>query len=538
MGFITMSADELTRLRVIQDLIARRITPRHAAEFLGLTSRQIRRLRRRFVDLGPGGLVSLQRGKPSNRRMPLDFKQKVVVLLRTHYADFGPTFASQKLNERHRISLSAETVRSWMKEEGLWVDRKARRKPVHQPRRRRECYGELVQIDGSEHWWFEDRGPQCTLLVYIDDATSRLMQLKFVQSESAFSYFAATAEYLECHGKPIAFYSDKHSVFRVTRKSALVGDGMTQFGRALHDLNIDIICANTPQAKGRVERANRTLQDRLVKELRLKQISTMEEANKFLPEFIEDYNRRFGKDPGNPKDLHRPMNPEDNLREAFAWREERTVSSSLTLQYDKVVFLLEPNDFTRELARKRVTVNDYPDGRLVITYHGRPLAYGTFDKVRQITQGAIVDHKRLGAALAVIKQGQEQNGAHRSQHGPRRLDQNDSIFSRPSEPISALRKKRRVKKAALKKATQNVAFLSPDSDTTLRKRVVGRSSRLPVDFDPSSPDPSWERELLLMERRNLNADRELMLLNRRRYASQRKHLKALEVQKHQDKLAA
>ena len=137
--------------------------------------------------------------------MPIDFKQQVVALLRVNYSDFGPTFASQKLSERHRISLSAETVRSWMKEEGLWVDRKARCKPVHQPRSRRECYGELVQIDGSEHWWFEDRGPQCTLLVYIDDATSRLMQLKFVQSESAFSYFAATAEYLERHGKTHCF---------------------------------------------------------------------------------------------------------------------------------------------------------------------------------------------------------------------------------------------------------------------------------------------------------------------------------------------
>ncbi|MBB6146845.1 hypothetical protein HNQ77_004826 [Silvibacterium bohemicum] len=428
-----------------------------------------------------------------------------------------------------------------MKEEGLWVDRKARRKPVHQPRSRRECYGELVQIDGSEHWWFEDRGPQCTLLVYIDDATSRLMQLKFVQSESAFSYFAATAEYLERHGKPIAFYSDKHSVFRLTRKGALSGNGMTQFGRVLHDLNIDIICANTPQAKGRVERANRTLQDRLVKELRLRQLSTMDEANQFLPEFMEDYNKRFAKDAANPKDLHRPIRSEENIREAFAWREERTVSGSLTLQYDKVVFLLEPNDFTRELARKRVTVSDYPDGRLVITYNGRPLSYSKFDTLRQVTQGAVVDNKRLGAALAVIKQGQERNGAHRSQHGPRRLDQNDSIFSRPSESISALRKKRRAQKNAIKKATQNVAFLSIERDTTPSKRVVDRSSRLPVGFDPSnpiaSPDLLWERELLLMERRNLNADRKRMLLNRRRYNSQ-KNLKAMDVQEHQDKQAA
>lgn len=524
-----MSADELTRLRVIQDLTARRLTPRHAAQLLGLTGRQIRRLRRRLLEFGPRGLASLHRGKPSNRKMPVDFKQKVVELLKTHYADFGPTFASQKLSEQHRISLSAETVRAWMKEAGLWADRKARRKPVHQPRYRRECYGELVQIDGSEHWWFEDRGPQCTLLVYIDDATSRLMQLKFAQSESAFSYFSATSEYLERHGKPIAFYSDKHSIFRVTRKGAVAGDGMTQFGRALHELNIDIICANTPQAKGRVERANRTLQDRLVKELRLRQISTMEEANKFLPEFMEDYNRRFGKEPANPKDLHRPLSPEENLREAFAWREERTVSGSLTLQYDKMVFLLEPNEFTRDLARKRVTVNDYPDGRLVITYNGRPLLYSKFDKVRQVTQGAIVDNKRLGAALSVIKQCQEQNGVYRSLHGPRRLDQNDSIFSRPSEPLSALRKKRRTRKAAMKKATGNIISLPAKADATPEESVAERSTRLPIDFNPAkpiaSPDPFWECELLLMEQHNREIDRERMLLNRRRYASRKRRLK-------------
>ena len=150
--------------------------------------------------------------------------------------------------------------------EGLWLDRKQR---VHQPRHRRECVGELVQVDGCEHWWFEDRGSQCTLLVFIDDATSRLMHLQFVESESTFAYFHAARAYLEAWGKPVAFYSDKHGVFRVNHPGALGGDGMTQFGRALHALNIDIICANSSQAKGRVERAHKTLQDRLVKELRL-----------------------------------------------------------------------------------------------------------------------------------------------------------------------------------------------------------------------------------------------------------------------------
>jgi hypothetical protein len=162
--------------------------------------------------------------------------------------------------------------------DGLWLDHKQRQKRVHQPRPRRECVGELVQVDGSEHWWFEDRGPQCTLLVFVDDATSRLMHLQFVESESTFAYFQAARAYLEAWGKPIALYSDKHGVFRVNQPGALGGDGMTQFGRALHALNIDIICANSSPAKGRVERANKTLQDRLVKELRLAGAASLGQA--------------------------------------------------------------------------------------------------------------------------------------------------------------------------------------------------------------------------------------------------------------------
>jgi hypothetical protein len=356
MGLVVMSSEEFTRLRVIQDLNARRIKPGHAAQLLGVTTRQIRRLRRRFGDQGAGGLSSRQRGKPSNRRTPPQVRDEVIRLIRTHYHDFGPTFAAQKLKEEHRLCLSPETVRIWMKSEGLWQERQTRKKQVQQPRYRRECLGELVQIDGSEHYWFEDRGPPCTLLVYIDDATSKLMQLKFVQSESAFSYFQATAEYLRRHGKPVAFYSDKHSIFRVTRRGAVSGTGMTQFGRALSELNIDIICANTPRAEGRVERANRTLQDRLVKELRLRGICTMEEANGYVVDFIEDFNSRFGRAPLNDKDLHRPLTPDDHLDQIFVWREDRTVSGSLTLQYDKVLFMLEPNEVSRGLARKRVTV--------------------------------------------------------------------------------------------------------------------------------------------------------------------------------------
>jgi hypothetical protein len=203
----------------------------------------------------------------SNHRLPAEVRTLALSIVRERYSDFGPSLAAEKLAEHHGCSVSRETLRGWMIADGLWQDRRHRLPSPHQPRRRRDCLGELVQIDGSEHAWFEDRGPPCTVLAFVDDATSRLMQLRFVASESAFDYFRTTRAYLEAHGKPVAFYSDKHGIFRVNRKDAIGGDGVTQFGRALLALNIDIICANSPQAKGRIERAFGTLQDRMVKSL-------------------------------------------------------------------------------------------------------------------------------------------------------------------------------------------------------------------------------------------------------------------------------
>ncbi|QDW41848.1 ISNCY family transposase [Bradyrhizobium sp. KBS0727] len=327
------------------------------------------------------------------------------------------------VKERNKIALLSGPGAS-----SLWKDRRARLKAVHQPRYRRDCCGELIQIDGSEHWWFEGRGPQCTLLVYIDDATSRLMHLQFVESENTFDYFAATRAYLERYGKPVAFYSDKHGVFRVNKKDAVRGDGMTQFGRALHALNIDIICANSSQAKGRVERANGTLQDRLVKEMRLSGIDTIEAGNAFLPAFMEKYNARFGKAPLEDRDLHRPLASHEDIDDAFAWKEERSVSVNLTLQYDQVLFILEPTKIARSLARKRVTVIDYPDGRLAIRYNGVDLPYRTFDKRPQVNQAALVENKRLGPILAYIAEQQKELDMSRSAKAPRRRGQKNHMF--------------------------------------------------------------------------------------------------------------
>jgi len=420
-----MSDGELSRLEVLRDMDQRRLTSEAAAQLLGLERRQVFRLLKAYRSEGAAGLISKRRGRPSNRRKPEELRDKALAIIREQYWDFGPTLAAEKLRAGHGIALGRETLRLWMIAAGIWADRKQRRKHVHQPRHRRECIGELVQVDGCEHWWFEDRGPQCTLLVFIDDATSRLMQLQFVESESTFAYFHAARAYLEAWGKPVAFYSDKHGVFRVNHPGALGGDGMTQFGRALHALNIDIICANSSQAKGRVERAHKTLQDRLVKELRLAGAATLAAGNALLPAFTADYNARFAKPPANQKDLHRPLRAGDDLEDAFAWKEERTLSQALTLQYDKVIFILEPSEQAKAAIGKRVTVVDYPDGRLAIRYKGVELAYRTFDKLRQVDQGAIADNKRLGSVLAIIRDEQLRREPER-RSGPRRRDQRDA----------------------------------------------------------------------------------------------------------------
>src|SRR6266446_4364354 len=214
-GPLTLSMKELDRLQVLTRIAERRLTRRRAAGLLKVSERQVRRLYRAFVQDGAAGLASRRRGRPSARRLPAATQERALALIRERYADFGPTFAHQKLTEEHALVLSVETLRGWMSAAGLWVPRAQRARRSYPPRERRACLGELVQLDGSEHAWFEDRGPRCTLLVYVDDATSRLMELCFADTESTFDYCHATRRYLERHGKPMAFYSDRLSVFHV-----------------------------------------------------------------------------------------------------------------------------------------------------------------------------------------------------------------------------------------------------------------------------------------------------------------------------------
>jgi hypothetical protein len=320
--------------------------------------------------------------------------QKAIDLIYKHYRDFGPTLAHEKLFEKHGLGLSRESVRGIMIAEEIWKPKRAKKPPVHQMRERRACFGELVQIDGSDHDWFEGRAPRCTLLVYIDDATGQLLELWFVPEETTFAYFEASRHYFERYGKPVAFYSDKHGIFRVNQPRPLgTTSGLTQFGRAMQELDVQIICANTPQAKGRIERANQTLQDRLVKELRLRGLSDIDSANAFLTEFRQDYNHRFAVQPRSNHDAHRPLLKSENLDLILTHQKIGTLSKNLTVQFNKVIYQIQSNRPGYALRNAQVTVCENTKGEVTILYKTKPLAYTIFQKSPR--QAEVVDTKTL-----------------------------------------------------------------------------------------------------------------------------------------------
>lgn len=394
---LTMSANELSRLEIMQRVEEKRLKQKEAAEILGLTVRQVKRLLSKYREYGAAGLVSQRRGKASNNQLAVDVKQKGLDLLKGKYHGFGPTLACEKLVEVEGLKISAESTRQIMISEGLWKARKERKVTVHQMRERRACFGELVQIDGSPHAWFEQRGPVCTLLVAIDDATGKLVGLLFAEHESFHSYAALAKDYFECYGRPVAFYSDKHGVFRVNQPGAGITEAVTQFGRAMQELKIQILCANSPQAKGRVERANQTLQDRLVKEMRLRDISNMEQGNAYLPEFIADFNTRFCVPARSQHDAHRPVTRLDNLAQVLTWQEARVISKNLTIQFKKVVYQIQTDRPSYALRNAQVAVCDDAAGLITIVYKTKPLKFTVFHK--QEHQAEIVDTKDLDRIL-------------------------------------------------------------------------------------------------------------------------------------------
>ncbi len=417
---ISMKLKELERLDIIQAVCRKELPIWRASEKLGISRRQTHRLVNRFFKHGPAGLISQHRTRKASNQISPRLLQQVLDLIRERYHDFDPTLACEKLREVHNIHLAKETVRRLMTNANLWITRKKRAPKIQQPRQRRSCVGELIQIDGSDHDWFEGRAPRCTLLVFIDDATSRLMQLHFTPAESTFSYFEITRAYIEQHGKPLALYSDKASVFRVNAKAAAGGAGHTQFARAMHELKIETFCANTSSAKGRVERANLTLQDRLVKEMRLQGISSMSEGNAFAPYFLTDFNRRFAKPPKNDLDVHRAIHINENLDDIFTWREMRCVSKSLTIQYNKEMYLIEDSDLARRYRGHYIETYQFPDGHVELRVNDgmTSLPYSIYDKLAQINQGEIVDNKRLGHALKIAQSLQDESDNNPSQSSP------------------------------------------------------------------------------------------------------------------------
>jgi len=390
MELVTLSSKEFRRLEVLQAWTDRKIDQREAAHLLGLSVRQVKRLAHRLRTRGPAGLASGHRGRRPNNALDPQLRLRALELYQLHYEGFGPTLAAEKLLERDGIAMSRETLRQSLIGAGLWSAGKRKPHP-RPPRARRACFGDLVQIDGSPHKWFEERGPRCSLLLAIDDATSRIGAGFFAPAETTNAYFELFERYFTQHGLPEAFYSDRHSIFRIN--TPLQEDRQTQVKRALDELGVELICANSPQAKGRVERANRTFQDRLVKEMRLRTISTIAEGNQFLPEFLESHNARFAKCPFSDFNAHRPIGTH-NLEHILVAQFERTINANLTIQIDNAIYTLT-DSYSRSVLRSGMHIQIYHprSGAMVATHNNRRLQYQLTARIER--NSAIVNAKEL-----------------------------------------------------------------------------------------------------------------------------------------------
>lgn len=382
-GGLYMTQKELERLTILQLYEAGSLWQQDAAKKLQISTRQFRRLYRAYKTHGVSAVVSKHRNKPGNRKCVLGLKERAISLIKTHYVDFGPTLAKEKLWQRDGIQLSVETVRQLMIQEDLWQPKAIKERRVHALRKRRARFGELIQIDGSPHDWFEGRGPKCTLLVFIDDATGIIVGLRFAQSETTFAYFEIMRQYIATYGLPMALYSDKHGVFKVNQVAPKSGTGFTQFGRAMAALGVETIFANSPQAKGRVERTNRTLQDRLIKEMRLRGINDRDTANAFLDEYREIHNRQFAIAPADPVDAHCKLENISILDQHFVLKIERTLSKTLTLQHHSQVYQIEAPGKTRRLSQAKVTVCEDASGKITILHDETELMFSVYNKSRK-----------------------------------------------------------------------------------------------------------------------------------------------------------
>jgi len=391
---VCMKKPEISRGNIFSKITQNKITQRKAAEELGLSERHVRRLYAKFLILGLASLVSKKRGKPSNHQLPAGLKARISELVTIElYEGFGPTFMCEKLKERHGINISVSTTRKLMIQNDIWKAHKKKRPIVHQQRKRRARCGELVQIDGSPHAWFEDRGEPCVLISFVDDATGRTYG-RFFKSETTMAYMITAQAYFSKYGRPLAFYSDKHSIFRINKPGCLKKELITQFGRACKELDIEIISAHSSQAKGRVERNNQTQQDRLVKELRLARISTIDEANQFLDSVYWDvYNSKFAIRAESPKDAHRELLSEHDLKKILSRKKQGTLSKNLEVQCDNVIYQITLENPSWCLRRAKVTIIKGIDGEVHIEHNCKNLPFKILSK--QESSGKTVDSKEI-----------------------------------------------------------------------------------------------------------------------------------------------
>lgn len=392
-----MSQKEVQRLEVLRRVQSDGLSQSQAAQQLGVSVRQIKRLVRRVREAGPQGLVSRRRGQPSNRRIDEAQQAHYVDLVRQHYADFGPQLAHEYLQREHGFGFSVETLRGWMIQAGLWQARRRRAQRVHSPRARRPCVGELVQIDGSHHDWFEGRSSKCCLIAFIDDASGRVLGAQFFAQETTQGYLQVLHALVQRHGVPLALYSDRHGIFT---KSDPEDTKPTQFERALLQLQIEPICAHSPQAKGRVERLFQTLQDRLCKAMRLQGIDTMEQANSYLPEYLRGHNARFAVQPQCPQDMHRPwMGRDQALADICALHHQRQLSAQGACKFEGSILQLLPGQPHAPKARSMIDIAQHADGTLHLSYYGRPLAHRRFAFEDAVPHRQPADNKTLNATV-------------------------------------------------------------------------------------------------------------------------------------------
>lgn len=374
-----MGQRERDRLKVLHEASKRQITQRQAAEQLGVTERQVRRLVARMRAVGDRTVVHGLRGRPSNRRIDPKMERRALAeLSQAECRDFGPTYAAEHVRKQLGLQVGKDTVRKWMIGAGLWRSRQRECEEVHCWRPRRACFGELVQWDTSVHDWLEGRGERIYLVAMIDDATSYLFA-RFVRHDTTEENLRVLWQYLEVHGRPLQFYTDKASLFEVAPKLQDKWEGqqlpLTQITRALVELGISRISAHSPQAKGRVERCFATAQDRLVKGLRLRGANTLEQANAYLEsEFLPEWKRRFAVPPDNPTDAHRPLGAEHDLPAILSHVEQRTIGNDYTLQFRGQRFQIAKSSLCVGMRGEKIRVEARLDGSLAFRYQGRYLA--------------------------------------------------------------------------------------------------------------------------------------------------------------------